>query len=503
MFRLLGNPKRLCNGLTRRELLTAGALSAAGLTLADLLRCQETQAASAGQHPKSFGKAKSCILLYLWGSPSQLETFDPKPDAPLEIRGEVGGAISTRIPGVRIGELLPRVAQVVDRCCIVRSMSHPYPLHGIEMALTGIAKLGARFSDPRDLRSWPFFGSVVDYLDDQTAKGRLPQVPRNIALPWPFSSRRTGEVRRSGPYGGFLGPAYEPIWTEFEGQARADNIPITASFGGVTKTYRDPYSGITPVSKFVLSAGEQKVQSLTIDGLNRRRSLLDQLDEARHGFDQSARSQTFDRFQSMAFSLLTSPKLQAAIDVHKEPIRMRERYGLSLFGQSCLAARRLIEAGCKVVSVFWDEYESVNSAWDTHQDHFNRIKNQLCPNFDVAYSTLLLDLEERGLLDETLVMCISEHGRTPKIDISPGGGRDHYSRAYAAIFAGAGFAQGKVVGKTDAIAGDVTSTPFAPNEILSTMYHLLGIDHAAVLRDRFNRPLPVVEDGRVREELLG
>ena len=502
MFRILGSQKRLCDGVSRRELLLGGSLSLGGITLADLYQARSIQAQDNAERKSTFGKAKSCILLYLWGSPSQLETFDVKPDAPIEIRGEFGGGIASAIPGYRVGELLPNTAGILDKTTIVRSLTHPYPLHGIELALTGIPKLGQRFSDPHDMRSWPFIGSVVDYIQQQQSNGSLPDVPQNIAMPWPFSSRRTGEVLRSGPYGGFLGPAFDPIWTEFKGSANSRSAKVTASFGGVTKTYRDPYGGIEPDSRLVLAAAEQPSAEIRIDRLKSRSELLKQFDKGREQLNRTPIAKSFDRYQQMAHSLLTSPRISNAIDVSREPKSVREKYGENLFGHSCIAARRLIEAGSTFVTVFWDEYESVNSAWDTHEDHFNRMKNQLCPSFDHAYPALLNDLEARGLLDETLVVCISEHGRTPRIDDSPGGGRNHWSRAYSAIFAGGGFARGRVVGKTDAIAGDVADNPFSPNDILATVYHLLGIDHEMLLHDRLNRPFPIVAAGRVREELL-
>jgi uncharacterized protein (DUF1501 family) len=204
----------------------------------------------------------------------------------------------------------------------------------------------------------------------------------------------------------------------------------------------------------------------------------------------------------MAFSLLTSPRTGPALDVHREPAQLRERYGMTLFGQACLVARRLLEVDVRFVTVFWDEYGSVNSGWDTHYQHYPRLKEQLLPGLDHALAALIEDLEARGLLEETLVACITEHGRTPKLSNANGGGRDHWSNAYASVFAGGGFAAGKVVGRTNRIAGEVVETPISPKDVLATMYHLLGINPATPIHDRLGRPVPVGGEGRIREELL-
>lgn len=206
----------------------------------------------------------------------------------------------------------------------------------------------------------------------------------------------------------------------------------------------------------------------------------------------------------MAFSLISSPKVAEALDVRKEPDETRDLYGMTLFGQAALAARRMIEAGTKLVTVFWDEYGLAGDAWDTHFSHFPRLKEQLLPPFDKAMSGLILDLERRGLLDETLVVCLSEHGRTPKIDSKPeGGGRHHWSRAYSALFAGGGIARGNVVGATDKHASDVTERPVSPKDLLATMYHLLGVDLHNRLPDRTGRPTHLLPEGSaVVEEML-
>jgi hypothetical protein len=483
--------------MTRRDFLQAGAVGAFGLGLADLFRVEASGAPGAGPR-RSFGKARACILLYLYGSPSQLETFDVKPDAPLGIRGELKSTASA-IPGLRICELLPETAKVMDRTTLIRSMTHPYPVHGVAYATTGLPDpRGVIELTPRDPQHWPFIGSVVDYLGEHTAQRPAP-VPRNLALPFPFSTRRTNQPHRSGPYGGFLGTAYDPVWTEFEGEGTKRFVQENR---GVVQEFRDPYGGIKPDGRFELSQAGTPGGDLTLDRLDRRRSLLEQFDQARRLFDTGDASRAFDRFQRMAFSLLTSGRLRQALDIHKEALSVRERYGMTLYGQGCLAARRLVEAGSRLISVFWDEYGLADSAWDTHYQHYHRMRDELCPTFDRAFSGLLLDLEARGLLSETLVVCISEHGRTPQLSNVRGGGRDHWSRAYSAILAGAGLAAGKVIGKTDRIAADVEETPVSPKDILATTYHLLGIDPQTILHDRLGRPLPVAGDGRVRTELL-
>jgi hypothetical protein len=486
----------LCDSLTRREFIQAGALGVFGLGLGDWLR---GQAAVASAARTSFGKARACILLYLYGSPSQLETFDVKPDAPLGIRGELR-SIPTALPGFRIGELLPQTARIIDRTTVVRSMCHPYPVHGVAYATTGLPDpRGTLEVSPRDPAHWPFLGSVVDYLEERRAHGKVPEMPHNIALPFPFSTRRTNQPHRAGPYGGFLGPAYDPVWTSFQGEGTRAFIQENR---GVVREFRDPYGGIRPDGRFEISSAGRRDARLTLDRLDRRRTLLQQLNRARRHFHAADTFRSFDRYQGMAHSLLTSSRLREALDLRREPKAVRESYGMTLFGQGALLARRLIEAGSRLVSLFWDEYGLADSAWDTHYQHYARMKNELCPSFDRGYSSLLRDLEARGLLKETAVLCISEHGRTPQLSNVKGGGRDHWSRAYSAIFAGGGFAAGRVVGKTDRIAGDVVERPVSPKDILATTYHLLGIDPATTLHDRQGRPLPIAGEGKVREELL-
>jgi hypothetical protein len=493
-------------------MLWAGGLGLLGVGLSGFFRLQAAQATAPRRPPVagSFGKAKSCILLYLYGSPSQLELCDMKPDAPLEIRGDLR-PIRSSLPGLDVCELLPKMARVMDRMTVVRSMTHPYPIHGVAYATTGTPAIDIPMElNPRDARHWPFIGSVVDYLrranepqnerltnEPSAFRGRA--VPDNIALPFHFSSQRVGEVPRAGPYAAFLGNAYNPLWTDFRGQA---NAKITKTLDNRTIEFDEPYVGITPESSFELADAARVTPDLTIDRLDRRRSLLQQFDQARARVDRSDAGRNLDRYRDMAYRLIGSAKVQEALDVQREPRPVRESYGMTIFGQASLAARRLVEAASRFVTVFWDEFGLAGSGWDTHWEHYPRMKNELCPGLDMALSGLILDLEQRGLLDETLVLVLSEHGRTPRITSQRGGGRDHWSGAYSCLFAGGGVARGRVVGKTDRHAATVTERPVSPKDILATVYHLLGIDPETVLNDRAGRALPLVADGAVVQEML-
>jgi hypothetical protein len=497
MLRILGSPRRACDGFSRRDFLWAGGLSLLGVGLPDYLRLRAAAPGERQPRHGGFGQARACILLYLYGSPSQLELADPKPDAPPEIRGELG-SIRSSLPGCDVCELLPSAARVMDRCTVVRSLTHPYPIHGVAYALTGAPHIDVPMElNPRDSRHWPFIGSVVDYLDRPGTRPR--SVPANIALPWPFSSRRVGEVPRAGPYAAFLGGAYHPVWGEFVGDG---NRAVTKTLRNESLTVNDPYVGVTPAGRFELASATRLPAELTLDRLDARRSLLRQFDDARRDLERTDAGRERDRFQQMAWSLIGSERLRIALDLEREPLPLRERYGLTVFGQGALAARRLVEAGAKFVSVFWDEYGLAGSAWDTHWDHYPRMKGELMPGLDRALAGLVADLDDRGLFEETLVLVLSEHGRTPKINNARGGGRDHWARAYTGIFAGGGVARGRVVGKTDRIGGDVTDRPVSPKDVLATVYHLLGIDPETTLVDRTGRPMPLLPEGQVVPEML-
>lgn len=495
MIPLFGPEKRLCDGFSRRDLLHVGGLGAFGLTV-DLF---SRLSASGSQEPTAsrFGQAKSCILLFLFGSPAQHETFDPKPGAPVEIQGEMK-PIATVVPELQICERLPRTAQVMDRVTVVRSMTHQYPLHGVAYALTGMPTYNPAIEDlPRDPAHWPFIGSLVDFIESQRSGGRLPEIPRNMGLPWLFGSRSTDKPPLSGPYAAFLGRAYDPVWTAYDGKPTRV-VPKLSP--GQSFDVHDHFAGVEPGGRFGLSS--ERPADVSAERFQGRRSLLAQFDAARQALD-AGDVQTYDRQRQAAYTLLSSPKIREALDVQREPAAVREEYGMTMFGQAALAARRLVEAGSKFVSVFWDPVGPYGiSVWDTHANHYPRLKDYLLPVFDQTYPALIRDLDQRGLLDETLVLCLSEHGRTPKLNNTPGSGREHWSRAYSAVLAGGGVARGKVVGRTDKIAGDVEHTPVSPKDILATAFHLLGIAPHTLMYDPLNRPLPLAGSGVVRPELF-
>jgi len=501
MLRVLSSPKTLCNGLTRRDLLQVGGFGLCGLGLSDLLRARDVQAAPSAATGERFGQAKRCLLLYLYGAPSQLETFDMKPNAPVEIRGTMQ-PIPSSLPGLDVCEYLPEMAKIMDRVTVIRSVTHEFPIHGVAFATTGTPAIDVGMElSPHDSRHHPYFGSCVEYLRRQKERGKaVSTVPQNVALPFQFSSQRVGEVSRAGPYAAYLGSAYNPIWTEYSGEGTR---PVWKKLGAREMDCYDPYIACSEDSHFKLSMTE-RLPEITVDRLNRRRSLLAQFDEARRSFSETEQTATLSRYQEMAFSLINSRQVAEALDIRRESPETRALYGQTLFGQACLAGRRMLEAGTQLVSVFWDEYGLAGDAWDTHWNHFPRMQEQLLPGFDKAFAGLILDLEQRGMLDDTLVVCLSEHGRTPKINKAKGGGRDHWSRVYSTLFAGGGVARGNIVGASDQQAGDPTDRPVSPKDLLATMYHLLGIDPHTMLPDRSGRQIPLLPDSAdVIREVLG
>jgi hypothetical protein len=281
------------------------------------------------------------------------------------------------------------------------------------------------------------------------------------------------------------------VWTEFIGYGTKS---VRKARPGFSYDGPEPYVGCNADAYFRLAAVDPQ-PGLTVDRWDRRRSLVSQFDEVRHELGEQTLGENYSKFQETAYGLIASTRVRDALDIRVESEATRDSYGRTLFGQSCLAARRLVEAGTRLVSVFWDEYGLAGDAWDTHYDHFPRMVDQLLPGFDKAFAGLIRDLETRGLLDETLVVVLSEHGRTPRIQDIPGGGRDHWSQAYSVVMAGGGVNRGKIVGATDGIAAQVTERPMSPKSILATMYHALGIDPWQEIEAADGRRFPLSPEG--------
>ena len=488
MLSILGSSQIRSGRIQRRELLRTSALGLLGSTALSGLPSNSAiareKSATFSDQP-GFGRAKQVLVLYIYGAWSQLDTFDPKPQAAADIRGEFG-AIDSCLPGVQVCEHLPRSAKVLDRCTLVRSMSHPWPIHSASYTLTGNPDTERIEGRQRHPDQWPYVGSVVDYLGDQGQLAPTPRgVPRNVMLPW-RQSLHARPNKRSGTFGAFLGTSYDPLWTEFRGEA-----PLG-----------DPFRAITPDGRFAFGAVD--ATALTLDTLDRRRSLLTQLEQQCSQIEASTAAKGYHRQRAQAFEFLATPQVGDALRLEREPIGLREEYGMTLFGQACLSARRLLEAGVKFVTVCWDEHGQTDESWDTHHDHHSRMREFLLPAFDRAFATLLTDMDRRGMLEDTLVLCLSEHGRTPNFYATAAGapGRGHWSRAYSQLLAGAGVPRGQVIGASNATAADVIDRPIDPKDILCTAYHLLGIDSRQELLLSPGRPVPLVAGGNVVRELV-
>lgn len=485
MITMLGSPKRCCDGVTRREALRAGALAMGGglsLGLPDLLRAENNSAKAKSDPAARPGPAKSVIVLYLLGGAPTQDMVDMKPDAPVEVRGEFR-PIASRVPGWDVCEHLPRMAQWTHRMAVVRSMSHRGGCHNPLPSYTGWETI------PPDLVSTsdsypPSMGSVCESLRRESRV-----LPDYVYMPCYLGWGQS--IRRPGPYAGFLGKRFDPLFTECD----PHNDP-----GAPTETPWHPQvlRGTPQIPNSTAAA------DLTIDRLDRRRGLLQQLEDQLRRSQQQDATRYFDRNQQRAFDLLTSESARAAFDLSKEDPRRLDRYGRTLFGNSALIASRLVEAGVRFVNVTWDVYwerlRLQHDGWDTHGRNFPILKDYNLPYFDLAFSALMDDLEVRGLLDETLVVVMSEMGRTPKINGN--GGRDHWTYCYSVTLAGAGIRGGTVFGASDAQAAYVKDNPVRPSDLCATIYHLLGIDPEMTVLDRTQRPVPIAQGGRPIHEIL-
>ncbi|HBI42798.1 MAG TPA: DUF1501 domain-containing protein [Planctomycetales bacterium] len=478
MITLLGSPRRCCDGVTRRETLKAGALSLLGgaFNLPSLLAMEEKQEACARP-----GKAKSVILLYLLGGAATQDMWDLKPNAPSGVRSEFR-PVATSASGVQICEHLPRMGQWMHRAALIRSVNHKAGCHNCLPSYTGCEELQLD-QHPHENQP-PSMGSVCEYLN--TGHSAFPAyVYMPCWLGW-------GQVfRRAGPYAGFLGQRYDPLTTECQPYGDA-NAPPAAN--GSPRVVRG--QPILPDS--ILGP------DLTIDRFDARRGLLRQLDDQMPRVESQLALDNYGRNRRRAFDVLTSSNMRAAFDLKNEDPRLLDRYGRTLFGHSTLIGRRLVEAGVRFVNVtwdlFWDRVQIDYDAWDTHTKNFSILKDNKLPGLDQTYSALMEDLDARGLLDETLVVVMSEMGRTPRVNAN--GGRDHWTFCYSVLMAGAGIRGGSVYGASDSQAAYVKDAPVSTSDICATIYQCLGIDPDMPVPDRGGRPVPVAQGGRAIREIL-
>jgi hypothetical protein len=479
MLTLLGSPRRCCDGLTRRETLQAGALALiGGLTLPRLLGAEASDFVRATPP----GKARSVILLYLLGGAATQDMFDLKPAAAAEVRGEFKPR-ATSAPGIQICEYLPRTARWMHRAAIVRSVSHKAGCHNTLPSFTGLEVPLADITSTKDTYP-PSMGSVCEYL-----KLKQNDLPAYVYLPCYLGWGQA--IRRPGPYAGFLGQRYDPLFSECTPYLDKDAPREKPAYPQVLR-------GTPRLPDGVLREG------ITLDRLNTRRSLLQQFDAQQRDRESQPTFDQFDRMQQRAFDLLTSARVKAAFDLDSEDPRRLDAYGRTLFGNSALIGRKLVEAGVRLVTVtwdiFWDRFQLQYDGWDTHNRNFAILREYNLPYFDLAFSGLLDDLAGRGLLDETLVVVLSEMGRTPKINGNAG--RDHWTFCYSVVLAGAGIRGGTVYGASDAQAAFVKDLPVSTGDICATIYHCLGIDPDMPVYDHAGRPVPVANGGQPIQEIL-
>jgi len=425
---------------SRRDVVRAGSLGVLGLGLPSLL---SAPARADTRRPK----AKSVILLFMWGGPSHLDTWDLKPDAPAEVRGEFK-PIPTTVPGLQISEHFPRLSKLAQRYTVVRSMAHTDVAHlsSVHHLMTG--RLAPRVNSDADAPSrndTPQVGSMLEKLRP------LPKgVPGSVTLPWIVSHPAAPGGVAPGQNGGWLGAGFDPFLVS--GDPNAATFRVNGLDGS----------------------------ALEVRG---RRELLDAL-------DNRVPDAGFSAAREKAMHLLAAPDVQHAFDLSRETPQTRDRYGRTTHGQSCLLARRLVEAGVRLVTVNWPN--DGQNFWDTHGDNFKQLKTRLMPPADAGFASLLEDLTDRGMLDDTLILWVGEFGRNPKIS-SGNAGREHYARCYSAVLAGGGVRGGQVYGASDKIGALPTEKPVSPADLTATVYHALGVSADTVVTDRLGRPLTVTE----------
>jgi hypothetical protein len=474
--------KDLCDrrlGMTRRDILRVGGSGLLGMTLGGMLRLQSAQGApsapTSGGGP-GWGRAKSVILIYLQGGPSHLDLWDPKENVPDNVKS-VFKKIPSKVPGMETTELLPKIAGITDKLTFIRSMSytpvglfnHTAAIYQIHTGYTADKVSPSGQLEPPTPKDFPNFGSNIIRLKPPT----VPMLPF-VMLPRPL--QESNVVNKSGT-AGFLGRAY------------------------------DPYYLFPPGDDMDMNKLDRiKVDDLTLrpeiseTRLDRRARLRDMINEGMPEIDKAVAKYDLDKYYDSALSLIMSGRAREAFSLSKEPDKMRDRYGRNTFGQSCLLARRLIEAGTRVVEVIWPKVaNSDNHSWDVHVGLSGRMKNQSGPMLDSGLSALLSDMDERGLLDETLVVALGEFGRSPQRGVSTSGngnsddGRDHWPYCYTAVVAGAGIKRGFVYGKSDATGSAPLENPTHPIDLVATIYHAVGINPQTIVYNHLNQPRELVK----------
>ena len=463
---------------SRRKVLQAAGAGLLGLNLPELLRAEQSGSAT----PR---RARSVIFLFLFGGPSQLETFDMKPEAPDTIRGPFRPT-PCRTPGLHMCEHLPRLANLSDKFSIIRTMTHTFNDHsgGGHYLQTGHRwhiPVGGGFSaTPRD---WPSMGSVMKYLDQQSGQGNNRDLPYYMVVPNRLGRLQSaGQYVRPGEYAGWLGRAFNPVPTKVDKRNSRDN-PYWRNCTDEELTFQidnlTPPNGIHP------------------DRVNTRVSLLQQFESQQRLFENNRTTGVFDHYQQRALDLVTSERTRRALDIRREPPLLRDMYGRHLFGQSCLMARRLVEAGVRFVTVHYDAVDGYS--WDSHRNSED-VRHKLLPTFDQSLAALLQDLESRGMLEDTLVIALGEMGRTPQGNAN--WGRNHWSTLFPALLAGGGIKRGYLHGRSDRQASRPLEHPTSPEDLAATVYHALGVDPELRVPDAEGRPVPVVHDGNVIESVF-